>query len=155
MKRNHLVFMSFSLAAVNLWSYNHGALAQQQQQAYRSGQTAASSQKPKLYGGGYVHTPLPSRDAFAQPGTVNSTNQQTLREPTYQRTNEAASTQPVEAPQIVRVDQAHTQDLSLPEDQQQSNSNSQSPGNFSRNKQQLENNFIRKPIMNIRSRLGI
>ncbi|MBS2003384.1 MAG: hypothetical protein U0103_06675 [Candidatus Obscuribacterales bacterium] len=159
MKTNHLVFMSFSLAVVNLFSCNFSTLAQQQsqqqQQEYRPTPSAAP-QKPKMYGGGYVHAPLPSRDAFAQPAAAHSNNQQALREPTYQRSNEEASVQRVEAPQIVPIDQAHTQDLSMPDDQQQqSNSGGQSPSTFSRNKKQLENNFIRKPLMNIRSRLGI
>ncbi len=112
-------------------------------------------QQQKMYGGGYVHAPLPTRDAFEQPAPATYANQQPQREPTYQRSSEANSVQHVDAPQAVRIDQAHSQDLSLPDDGTQPNSGGRSPSNFSRNKQQLENNLIRKPLMNIRSRLGI
>lgn len=114
-------------------------------------------QPKKVNGSGYICEPLPTptRDAFSPAPAATYQNQQPMREPAYQRANETNSTQQVEAPLPIRIDQPHTQELTMPDDNDQSNTSGRSPSNFSRNKQQLENNFIRKPIMNLRSRLGI
>jgi hypothetical protein len=184
MKTNRLVFVSLSLAMLSGNLSISAALAQHgtdvslipiaaDEPVPRTGfpplpnkldlpqvaqqyQNRTGPQPKKVFGGGYVHEPLPtpSRDAFS-PAPATYPNQQPMLEPAYQRANEVNSRQQVEAPQAVPIDQAHTQDLSFPNEADQNQSGGRSQSNFSRNKQQLENNFIRKPFMNLRSRLGI
>jgi len=116
-----------------------------------------SNYKPspqKFYGGGYIHDTLPTRDAFSQPEPANYRKEQARTEPVYQRSNQSNSQPRVEAPQPVMIDQPHTQDLSMPDDEPK-NSGGSSHSKFSRNKQQLQNNLIRKPLMNLRGKFGI
>ncbi len=113
----------------------------------------------KLFGGGYIHdeTIVPSKDPFtgpepavpriAAPPKIDSA-------PRIQRPS-AQEAPGIEAPQGVTIDQAHSQDLTMPDDANQ-NSDSRSQSNSQSNIKSRVKNQLLQPIRRLRGQaLGI
>ncbi len=120
-----------------------------------------NQQDNKRYGGGYVHAPtiVPKKDDAFSPQEKAPVRQQESAPPQrkFDRYGVIPSNQPeeqsVEVPKPVTVDQARPQDLSLPNDTKDY-SGRHAPRRDGPRKQ-LQDQFIKKPLQDIRSRFGI
>ncbi|MBS1957262.1 MAG: hypothetical protein JST89_23950 [Cyanobacteria bacterium SZAS-4] len=135
---------------------------------------AANYRQPetRIYGGGYQHAPtiVPRKhsadEAFSEPerAPVNQQEGSQIRQREsgppqrkFDRYGVIPTNQPeeqnVEAPKPVTVDQARPQDLSLPNDTKDYSGGHAPRRDGVRN--QLHDQFIKKPLQDIRSRFGI
>lgn len=121
-------------------------------------------QDTKLYGGGYIHekTIVPRKhtadEAFNEPENA-PVRQQELAAPQRRtdqsgvRSSNQSHQQNVEAPKPITVDQARSQDLSLPDDEAD-HSGGHASGR-DRTIQRMNDQLIKRPIQRIRGRFGI
>jgi hypothetical protein len=113
----------------------------------------------KLYGGGYKHAPtiIPSKDPFTgpEPARPRIESPPKIDAPLRIQRLPAQETPAIDAPQSVIIDQAHSQDLTMPDDANQ-NADSRNQSNSQSNITNKVKNQLLQPIRRLRGRaLGI